>query len=60
MMYVAPKEAQKNYQVSRDTLRRWADEGKIKYEKTNGGHMIYQIEEKKRNQKKNHILSSVL
>lgn len=51
-MYVTPKEAQKYYKVSRDTLRRWADKEKISFKITEGGHRRYAIEEKKETRKK--------
>jgi len=42
-MYVGPSEATKYFKVSRDTLRRWADEGKVKVYKSIGGHRRYWI-----------------
>jgi len=42
-MYVGPSEATKYFKVSRDTLRRWADEGKVKVYKSKGGHRRYWI-----------------
>lgn len=51
-MYVNAKKAQGYYKVSSDTLRRWADQEKIKYIKTDGGHRRYAIEEKKETRKK--------
>ena len=40
---VKPPEAAKHYNVSISTLRRWARNGKIKYEETEGGHYRYYI-----------------
>ena len=37
-MYVGPSEAIKYFKVSRDKLRRWADEGRVKVFKSKGGH----------------------
>ena len=48
MNYVSSKEARKYYKVSEETLRRWANKGKIKYELTEGGHRRYQIFPKKK------------
>ena len=60
-MYVTPKEAQKTFNVSRDTLRRWAIEGKIKYITTQGGHRRYLIqqENKPKNKKQKIIYARV-
>lgn len=46
MSYVTPKEASEKYKVSRETVRRWALKGKIKYKVTEGGHRRYLLEEK--------------
>jgi predicted site-specific integrase-resolvase len=43
-MYVKPKEASKYFNVSENALRQWANQGKIKYNTTNGGHRRYFIE----------------
>lgn len=48
-MSVSPKKAAAHYNVSTETLRVWAIEGKVKYEETKGGHRRYFIEEKKEN-----------
>ena len=45
-MYVSPGEAAKHYSVTTNTIRLWADTGKIKYIKTSGGHRRYLIEDK--------------
>lgn len=42
-MYVVAKVACKYYNVSDNTLRRWAESGKIEYTKTEGGHHRYKI-----------------
>jgi predicted site-specific integrase-resolvase len=42
-MYATPKEASKHYEVSTDTLCKWANSGKIKCSKTKGGHRRYWI-----------------
>ncbi|MBW4634999.1 MAG: IS607 family transposase [Iphinoe sp. HA4291-MV1] len=44
MMYLTPAEAQKRYGYHPKTLTRWADEGKIQYIKSPGGHRRYLIE----------------
>lgn len=43
-MYVPAREAIEYYNVSAQTLRTWADSGKIKYQITQGGHRRYFIE----------------
>ena len=43
-MYVTPEQASKFFCVSETCLRNWADNGKIKYTKTKGGHRRYFIE----------------
>ncbi|NMG20352.1 IS607 family transposase [Brasilonema bromeliae] len=43
-MYLTPAEAQKRYGYHPKTLTRWADEGKIQYIKSPGGHRRYLIE----------------
>ena len=45
--YVSPKEAAKILSVSNDTLRRWAQTGKIKTIRTKGGHRRYFIDRPK-------------
>ena len=42
-LIVKAPEAAKHYNVSVSTLRRWARNGKIKYEETEGGHYRYFI-----------------
>jgi predicted site-specific integrase-resolvase len=42
-MYVTPSQARQHYQVSDDTLRRWAKHLKIKTNRTKGGHRRYFI-----------------
>jgi predicted site-specific integrase-resolvase len=44
-MYVTPKEASKHYGVSENALRMWANEERIKYIKTKGGHRRYLLQE---------------
>jgi predicted site-specific integrase-resolvase len=44
-MYVKPKEASKFFNVSENTLRTYANTGKIKYTTTDGGHRRYLINE---------------
>jgi predicted site-specific integrase-resolvase len=48
-MYVASKDAQKFYNVTANTLRRWANNGTIKYITTQGGHRRYYIQDKNDN-----------
>lgn len=55
-MYVNSKEARKKLNVSAQTLRRWANAGKIKYNTTEGGHRRYLIEEKKEEIKREKII----
>jgi len=43
-MYVSSKKAQTYYEVSADTLRRWANDGTIQFTKSKGGHRRYFIE----------------
>jgi putative resolvase len=45
-MYVSSKKAQQFYNVSGETLRLWAEENKIKFFSTKGGHRRYFIEDK--------------
>lgn len=42
-MYVSTKKAKEYYSVSIDTLRRWAEHGKIKTTRTKGNHRRYFI-----------------
>lgn len=42
---VSPQQAAKLLHVSTDTLRRWAEEGKLSVEKTLGGHRRYDLAE---------------
>lgn len=42
-VYLRPKEASKILKVSQQTLREWADSGKIKTITTRGGHRRYKI-----------------
>lgn len=48
-MYVPTKDAIKYYKVSDNALRTWANNGKIKYIKTKGGHRRYFIDDGKEN-----------
>lgn len=43
MDYVSAKKASEYFSVSTDTLRRWADDGKIQFITTQGGHRRYVI-----------------
>ncbi|MDJ0620502.1 MAG: IS607 family transposase [Calothrix sp. MO_192.B10] len=43
-MYLTPIEAQKRYGYHRRTLSRWADDGKIDFIKSPGGHRRYSVE----------------
>ncbi len=40
-MYLSPKQVQERFGYHPKTLSRWADEGKIKYTKSPGGHRRY-------------------
>ena len=42
-MFVTPSKASKHYRVSKETLRKWAISGKIRYSTTTGGHHRYEI-----------------
>lgn len=42
-MYGTTAQAKEYYGVSTDTLRRWANSGKIQFQKTKGGHRRYYI-----------------
>lgn len=44
-MYVTTKRARLHYGVSSDTLRRWANAGKIKTKRTDGQHRRYFVED---------------
>ncbi len=54
MIYVSNKKARQVYQVSEDTLRRWANDGKIKFISTKGGHRRYALPEQ--NEEKESII----
>jgi excisionase family DNA binding protein len=43
MSYVSAEEASKYYKVCPETLRHWANNGKIEFTKTEGGHRRYKI-----------------
>ena len=60
-MFVSSKEASKYYKVTGTTLRRWADEGKIEFKRTEGNHRKFKIEENEEsiNLKKNIIYARV-
>lgn len=45
-MYVSPREAAEHYKVTTNTIRTWADNGKIEFIKTSGGHRRYLIKDK--------------
>lgn len=60
MLFVRSKEASKHYNVSDSALRKWAREGRIEAEATNGGHWRYWIDpnpELPQPQPSQHILS---
>lgn len=42
-IYVSPHQAATYYKVSKNTLRLWANSGKLQYETTHGGHHRYYI-----------------
>jgi predicted site-specific integrase-resolvase len=44
-VFVKPKDATKLYGVSPITLRRWADDNKIKFKRTINGHRVYDVTE---------------
>ncbi len=44
-MYVTPKDACKHYGASYPSLRRWAEQGKLKYKRTPGGDFRYWIDD---------------
>jgi len=48
MVYGTTKDAIKAYKVSVDTLRRWANSGKIEFTTTKGGHRRYLLPEEKK------------
>ena len=52
-MYVASSIAIKFYGVSDDTLRRWAEDGKLQFKKTQGGHYRFYMETKGTKEKRN-------
>ncbi len=43
-MYLTPNQVYKKYGYHPKSLARWADEGKIKYTRSPGGHRRYLIE----------------
>ncbi len=43
MNYVSAEEASKHYKVCTETLRHWANHGKIEFVRTEGGHRRYKI-----------------
>jgi excisionase family DNA binding protein len=43
-MLLTPRKAAKHFNVSKQTLRRWATAGKVDYIRTEKGHMRYRIE----------------
>lgn len=43
MSFVPSRQAQKFYGVSGETLREWANKGKVEYKTTEGGHRRYKI-----------------
>ncbi len=58
-MYGNTKQAKKHYAVSADTLRRWSNAGKIKFQRTKGGHRRYFIPKDKNPDKKRIIYARV-
>jgi len=52
MSYVSPKIAAQFYNVSSETLRRWADQCKIPFKTTPGGHRRYKIIKKNNDKQK--------
>jgi predicted site-specific integrase-resolvase len=54
-MYVEPKEASAYYKVSENTLRTWANEGRIQCIKTKGGHRRYFLEPREQEQLKEQL-----
>ncbi len=50
MPYVSSKKAKQFFNVSEQTLRRWANDGQIKYKVTPGGHRRFYIKENQNNQ----------
>ena len=55
-MYVSSKKAQAFYNVSPQTLRHWANTGKIKIKKTTGGHNRFFIPKETRKNKYKEII----
>ena len=51
-----PGELAKKLNVSRETIRLWAEEGKIKITKTDGGHRRYIYEENEKNRDRQKII----
>jgi excisionase family DNA binding protein len=52
-MYVKPKQAAEYYNVAENTLRTWANEGRITYYTTQGGHRRYLINRGKNDEDSN-------
>jgi len=46
--YISPNKITKQYDITSGTLRRWAEAGKIRCLRPNGGKRIYNIEDIKR------------
>jgi excisionase family DNA binding protein len=59
MKYVSPAEASEYYKVCTGTLREWADQGKIQFTKTSGGHRRYGISDEKSTDKQDYIYTRV-
>ena len=55
-MYVKPREASKYFNVSDNTLRCWARDGKIQYFTTEGGHRRYLLPTERSNQSQNETM----
>ena len=50
--YISSKQAQKHFKVSEQTLRDWANNGKIEFIRTDGGHRRYKLKEINKNKLK--------
>ena len=46
--YISPNKITKQYDITSGTLRRWAEAGKIRCLRPNGGKRIYNIEDIKK------------
>jgi DNA-binding transcriptional MerR regulator len=57
MSYVSTKKAQEYYGVTSQTLRNWADMGKIKYRRTTGNHRFISLMKRLKIKNQKEILS---